>query len=119
MKCEAGFAEVSKMPITPEDLKEFDLPYAQVWARKHDYMPVGYTLMNVIKLQDGYEGSMTLPHLPYESAVFAVKTETFAKCCESLEQQFWVNVPDHKCGDGCFDWHGESAVLCEPSGRTQ
>ena len=107
------------MTLTPEDFKEFDVPYAQVWQRKHDYMPDGYTLMTVTKLKDGYEGGMILPHQPFESARFVEKTKTFEECCKMLEQQFSKHLPDHKCGPGCTDWHPWNKFLEEPSGTIQ
>jgi hypothetical protein len=107
------------MTITPDDLKEFDLPYAPVWERKHDYMPDGYTIMSVTKIKDGFEGGMVLPHLSFDSARFAIKAETFEKCRVLLEQHFSRHLPDHTCGAGCTDWHPSHDFFKAPSGRTQ
>lgn len=82
------------MTITPKDFEEFDLPFAQVLTRKHDYMPDGYTLLNVTKLQDGtFEGRIDIGHMTRHFAPVVEKTETVAECCDKLDQRFWESMP--------------------------
>ena len=92
----------------------------RAWMRKHDYMPDGYTLMNVTLLLDGtYEGGMVIGHLTRQIPPFIEKTVTLKECCNKLDQLFWENMPDHQCRSGCFDWHAFDAVFGEHSDTIQ
>jgi hypothetical protein len=54
----------------------------RAWLKKHDYMPDGYTSMEVQLLLDGtYEGSMVTRQI----APFTAKTITLKECCNPLE----------------------------------
>jgi hypothetical protein len=93
----------------------------QVWIRKHDYMPDGYTLAQVILLVDGtFEGSITFAHRDQPVPVrFSILTGTLKECCDRLDRQFEQNMPDHECRVGCINWVTEIAVMSNPTGSVQ
>jgi hypothetical protein len=106
--------------IEHEHLKGGNGDGPRVWLRRHDYMPDGYTLMEVALLLDGtYEGSMVIGHLTRRIAPFTAKTITLKECCDTLDRWFWENMPDHQCRSGCFNWATQKTIFDKPSGRVQ
>jgi hypothetical protein len=101
-----------------ESIKHDDGP--RVWLRKHDYMPEGYTIMDVTLLLDGtYEGHAAISHRTRIITPFTAKTLTLKECSNKLDQKFWELIPDHQCGSGCFDWTTHKTIFGEPPGRVQ